>query len=264
MNESMAMHWNFLNTGRHPGSFNMKFDEALVQSIAEGDESSTVRVYAWSPPAISLGWNQRVEEIDLHLAQRDAVDTVRRPTGGRAIFHSEELTYSVAMISPSKNILSVYNEISQALVRGLKKLGAEVTLEKSQPHFPSLYQSASSAACFSSSARYEIQIAGRKVVGSAQRRYVGRKGEDIVLQHGSLLLGPDHKRLVDYLNLRDDQERNRLRVEMDNKTIDLSEALGRTIMFDECVDSIRSGFEEAWGIKFESSNLEPAITGVLS
>jgi lipoate-protein ligase A len=260
----MAMDWNFVNTGKHPGAFNMEYDESLVHSITDGNETSTVRVYGWNPPAISLGWNQRVEEIDVTMAQRDAVDIVRRPTGGRAIFHSEELTYSVAMISPAKNILSVYNEISQALVRGLKNLGAEVTLEKSQPHFPSLYQSASSAACFSSSARYEIQIAGRKIVGSAQRRYVGRKGEGIVLQHGSLLLGPDHKRLINYLNMRNDQERSRLKAEMDNKTIDLSEALGRTIMFDECIESVKSGFEEAWGINFKSSNLEPAITGVLS
>ncbi len=242
----------------------MEFDEFLVQSLADGTQTSTVRVYGWQPPAISLGWNQRLEEIDIAMAQHDAMDIVRRPTGGRAILHSEELTYSVAMISPAKNILTVYNEISQALVLGLKKLGAEVTLEKSQPHFPSLYQSPSSSACFSSSARYEIQIGGRKLVGSAQRRYVGRNGEEIVLQHGSLLLGPDHKRLIRYLNLQNDLDRKRLNDEMDTKTIDLSEALGRKVAFDACVEAVKSGFEEAWGISFEAPNFETATTGVFT
>jgi lipoyl(octanoyl) transferase len=258
------MHWNFLNTGRHPGAFNMEFDESLVQALAESKGTSTVRVYGWQPPAISLGWNQRLDEIDTSRAQRDGIDVVRRPTGGRAILHSEELTYSVAMAAPAKNILAVYNEISQALVLGLKKLAVEVALEKSQPHFPTLYQSTSSAACFSSSARYEIQISGRKLVGSAQRRYAGRNGEEIVLQHGSLLLGSDHKRLVDYLNLQNEADRGRLKGEIDAKTIDLSEALNRTVTFDECAEALKTGFAEAWGIRFDSSNLEPATTGAFS
>jgi lipoate-protein ligase A len=258
------MHWNFLNTGRHPGAFNMEFDESLVQALADSRGISTVRVYGWQPPAISLGWNQRLDEIDTSRTRRDGIDVVRRPTGGRAILHSEELTYSVAMATPAKNILAAYNEISQALVQGLKKFAVEVTLEKSQPHFPTLYQSTSSAACFSSSARYEIQIGGRKLVGSAQRRYAGRNGEEIVLQHGSLLLGSDHKRLVDYLNLQNDTDRARLKAEIDAKTIDLSEALNRTVTFDECAEALKTGFEEAWGIKFNSSNLEPATTGAFS
>jgi lipoate-protein ligase A len=242
----------------------MEFDESLVRSLAEGNGNPTVRVYGWKPPAISLGWNQRINEIDTSKAGRNGIDIVRRPTGGRAILHSEELTYCVAMVSPAKRVLAVYNEISRALVQGLKMLGVDVTLEKSQPHFPSLYRSTSSAACFSSSARYEIQIGGRKLVGSAQRRYVGRNGEEIVLQHGSLLLGPDHRRLIEYLNLEKELDRERLKVEIDKKTIDLSEALGRVVTFDECAESLRIGFEEAWGIKFDSANQEHAMTGAYS
>jgi lipoate-protein ligase A len=258
------MRWKFVDTGNHPGTFNMEFDESLVHSLAEGNGIPTVRVYGWKPTAISLGWNQSMDEIDISKATHDGIDIVRRPTGGRAILHSEELTYCVAMFSPAKRILAVYNEISQALVQGLKMLGVDVTLEKSQPHFPSLYRSMSSAACFSSSARYEIQIGGRKLVGSAQRRYVGRNGEEIVLQHGSLLLGPDHRRLIEYLNLEKELDRERLKEEIDKKTIDLSEALGRVVTFGECAEFLRSGFEEAWGIKFDSVNQEHAMTGVFS
>jgi lipoate-protein ligase A len=258
------MHWKFVDTGNHPGTFNMEFDESLVHSLAEGNGISTVRVYGWKPTAISLGWNQSMDEIDISKATRDGIDIVRRPTGGRAILHSEELTYCVTMGSPAKRVLAVYNEISQALVQGLKMLGVDVTLEKSQPHFPSLYRSTSSAACFSSSARYEIQIGGRKLVGSAQRRYVGKNGEEIVLQHGSLLLGPDHQRLIEYLNLQNELDRERLKLEIDKKTIDLSKALGRVVTFDECAEAVRTGFEEAWGIKFDFANQEHTMTGAYS
>jgi lipoate-protein ligase A len=114
-------------------------------------------VYAWQPFAISLGWNQSMDEIDLAKTSASGIDVVRRPTGGRAILHSEELTYSVVMRVKEKNVLSVYDDISRALVTGLLALGAPVAIEKSQPHFPSLYRTTSAVACFSSTGRYEIK-----------------------------------------------------------------------------------------------------------
>jgi len=255
------MHWVFLNTGYNDGRFNMSFDESLALSLVTGGESPAVRVYGWRPPAISFGWNQRPEEIDTLKAERDGMDVVRRPTGGRAILHSEELTYSVAMVTTAKNIQEVYNDISRALVLGLKKLGADVALVKSQPHFPTLYKSTSSAACFSSSARYEIQINGKKLVGSAQRRYIGKDANEVVLQHGSLLLGPDHKRLTDYLMLQDDRDRARLKQDMNDKTTDLSEALEREVSFEECAEAVKFGFEKAWQIRFETTSPESIMSG---
>ncbi len=247
------MYWNFLNTGYNSGSFNMEFDESLVRTLQHGSGSPAIRVYGWRPPAISLGWNQREEDIDVHKAKSNGLGVVRRPTGGRAILHSEELTYSVTMCAPARDITSVYNELSRALVRSLELLGANVSLERSQPHFPSLYRAASSVACFSSSARYEIQIGGRKLVGSAQRRYEGLHGGDIVLQHGSILLGADHKRLVEYMNLADLKAREELQKALDEKTTDLSTALGRLVSFEECADALFAGFKDAWNIEFESS-----------
>ncbi len=255
------MDWHYLNTGFHPGAFNMEVDESLVRSLAEGEGCPTVRVYGWNPPAISLGWNQRMEEIDLERTRADGIDVVRRPTGGRAILHSEELTYSVTMPSAGKNILVVYHEISRALVQGLRKLGANVSLEKSQPHFPTLYQSPSSAACFSSSARYEIQLDSKKLVGSAQRRYVGKNGDDVVLQHGSLLLGHDHQRLVNYLKMKSLADRQRLGKEMEEKTTDLSAVLKRRISFEEAAKAIRAGFEEAWDITLTTTHYELRTIG---
>ena len=140
--------------------------------------------------------------------QSAGIDVVRRPTGGRAILHANELTYSVVMQVRGKNVLNVYEDISRALIVGLQELGASVAIEKSQPHFPSLYRSSSSVACFSSAGRYEIKYNGKKLVGSAQRRYAVVNGEEVVLQHGSILLGSEHKQIVDYLNFPSEEQRD--------------------------------------------------------
>jgi lipoate-protein ligase A len=232
----------------------MKYDERLAQSLVASDRPSVVRFYGWNPPAISLGWHQDIGEIDLKKCAEAGIDVVRRPTGGRAILHSDEVTYSVVTVASRKSILSVYQEVSEALVSGLRVLGADVALEKSQPHFPTLYRSSSAVACFASAARYEIHIAGRKLVGSAQRRYARGNGEEVVLQHGSILLGPDHIRMVDFLKALDDHERQELKYELQGKTIDLASALGRRVKRDEVVLALKRGFEQVWSIEFSPSS----------
>ena len=236
------MNWRFENTGLRSGVFNMEYDEALAHALADGTGWPTIRVYNWKPFAISLGWNQSMDEIDLNKTSVAGVDVVRRPTGGRAILHANELTYSVVMQAQSKNILNVYEEISHALIAGLQKLGAPVSIEKSQPHFPSLYRAASATACFSSAGRYEIKCDGKKLVGSAQRRYATVDGTEVVLQHGSILLGSEHKQIVDYLNLPSKEQRDALKRELDEKTTELSTVLNRTVQFDETADAILQGF----------------------
>jgi lipoate-protein ligase A len=249
------MNWRFENTGIRSGVFNMDYDIALARALVNGLGNPTIRVYGWKPFAISLGWNQSMDEIDLAKTSVSGIDVVRRPTGGRAILHSEELTYSVVMRVKGKNVLSVYDDISRALVTGLLALGAPVAIEKSQPHFPSLYRTTSAVTCFSSTGRYEIKCYGKKLVGSAQRRYVTDDGEEVVLQHGSILLGPDHKRMVDFLNLPSERERDALRRELNEKTIELSTILNRVITFDEVVEAILQGFQKAWSIAPEVVNM---------
>lgn len=257
------MIWRFENTGHRDGAFNMEYDERLARLLVEGGEGGTVRVYGWNPAAISLGWNQSIEEIDAAKCSQAGIDIVRRPTGGRAILHSDELTYSVTMLSTRASVLSVYNEMSNALVRGLRRLGADVSLEKSQPHFPSLYRAPFSTACFTSSARYEISVGGRKLVGSAQRRYARSNGEEVILQHGSILLGSDHKRMVEFLAI-DDKDRAMIAQELDDKTTDLRSILQRKITFEELIPLIRLGFEEAWGIQFTQSVEQQSMMGELA
>ncbi len=245
------MIWTFDNTAFHTGEFNMRYDERLAREVAEGSRPSTVRVFGWNPPAISLGWNQSLEDIDIEAAARDRIEVVRRPTGGRAILHSDELTYSVVMPAHGKSVSTVYREISRALVCGLRRLGVDAVFEKSQPHFPTLYQSPAGVACFSSSARYEIKVRGQKLVGSAQRRYF-YSGREVVLQHGSILLGPDHLRIPDFLSQKSEERRMMLKQELAEKTTDLKTVLGLPIRFDDVADVVRKGFEESWRIVFES------------
>jgi lipoate-protein ligase A len=252
------MNWRFKNTGISSGVFNMEHDETLAKALIDGTGAPTIRVYGWHPSAISLGWNQSMDEVDLKKTSSAGIDVVRRPTGGRAILHSDELTYSVVMRVREKNVLFVYEEISRALIAGLRELGASVDIEKSQPHFPSLYRTTSAAACFSSAGRYEIKYRGKKLVGSAQRRYAADGGEEVVLQHGSVLLGADHMRIVDLLNLPSEEKRHDLRRELDEKTTSLSVILNRVVTFDETAEKIFYGFRKAWSISPEvvHSNLK--------
>lgn len=242
------MNWQFLNTGLSSGRVNMDRDEDLARQLADGTGNPTVRVYGWNPPAISLGWNQSWDEVRMDAAEAAGIDVVRRPTGGRAILHENEATYSVVMSSRGENVSEAYARISLALTEALRLLGVNAALERSQPHFPSLYRKGESAACFVSSARSEIMVKGRKLVGSAQRRYAVPGGE-VVLQHGSILLGPEHRRLARYLRLRPEQEVH-LSEQLAVKTTDLRHELQRDVSLEEVASRLKDGFEKTWNIRF--------------
>ena len=239
--------WQVLDTGAGTGAFNMRLDEELARALQAGGGKPTLRLFRWAPWAISLGHHQSAGDIDREACSRDGVDIVRRPTGGRAILHAQELTYSVVMYAGRRSILDVYNEISRALVRGLGLFGVRVSLQKAQPDFQEAYRHASSIPCFTSSARYEIEWEGRKLVGSAQRRF-GEGEEDVVLQHGSILCGPAHRRLTEYVAVRDPGLLERLRREMAGKTVDLSAILGKPVDPAALAPPILEGFREVLGI----------------
>jgi lipoate-protein ligase A len=246
----MMKHWTFINDEEHSGQYNMDFDEMLVVQLLRSERLPTLRVYRWSPWAISLGYNQNLSDIDVRKCKEDGIDVVRRPTGGRAILHAEELTYSVVMCAEGSGIQHTYNRISTALVEGLARYGIDVELQKSQPDFAGKNNDSSSIPCFSSTARYEIEWKGRKLVGSAQRRYGDDSGK-VVLQHGSILCGPAHRQLAEYLSL-DECERTTVADALWQRTADLSEISGSPVDFHQLSLCIKSGFERVWGIEFET------------
>jgi lipoate-protein ligase A len=240
--------WQFLNSGFQSGSFNMQADESLALAVSRGEGAPTVRVYGWKPWALSLGWNQSPGDIRTEKAESDGVDIVRRPTGGRAVLHAQELTYAVVMPAEGRSVGEVYRLISRGLVAGVKRMGIPAAIETSSPSASSLYRG---AACFVSAARFEIKVNGKKIIGSAQRRYAGRDG-DVVLQHGSLLLGEAHRTITEYLVLPE-REREELMSELQERSTDLGTILRRPVSFEEAAAAIRSGFEEAWGMTFQTA-----------
>ncbi len=179
----VAMRWRFLLTPPLDGADNMALDEALMQRARDSGEG-VVRVYAWSAPTLSLGRNQRA--IGVYTAERAralGVQVVRRPTGGRALLHHREITYSVAAPAPAHESLArSYRAINLALLAALRGLGVHTEIAVRRERLPP----PGSAPCFELPADGELMLGGRKLVGSAQFREHGA-----LLQHGSILVHDD-------------------------------------------------------------------------
>jgi lipoate-protein ligase A len=176
---------------------NMRRDRALLAAAEVGAEP-VLRLFAFEPHGITLGAREDAERtLDLERCRADAVPWAVRPTGGRAIFHAEEWTYSLAAPIPDPewggSQREAYLRTSGAIAASLRRLGVPAELARGER---ALDGRAAAGACFASTARHEIEIEGRKLVGSAQRRTLTG-----LLQQGSILLGWGHLRLADYLRL---------------------------------------------------------------
>ena len=188
--------WRVLLTPPAPGPWNMALDEAILEGVGKNNTLPTLRLFAWLPACLSLGYAQSIKDVDLHQLEIRGWDLVRRPTGGRAILHADELTYSV--IAPLHephvygSILESYRRLSQALLSALSILGLEARAEKDHP-VPEK-DAPVGPVCFEVPSNYEITVSGKKLIGSAQARR--REG---VLQHGSLPLVGDLTRIVQVL-----------------------------------------------------------------
>ncbi len=235
--------WRLIVDGSGTGAWNMAVDEAIARTAATGQVHPTIRFYMWDPPCISLGRHQPLAEIDVERARAAGVDIVRRPTGGRAILHTDELTYSVAGPTTEPRlqgaVLDCYLRLSEALTRGLEYLGVHVhKADATARAGPDV-----SAICFEVPSAYEIlTVDGRKIVGSAQVRK-----RDWMLQHGAIPLWGDVTRLVDFLALPA-EEKERLRTHLTRRATTLSAALGREVTFDEVADALARGFAEVLNI----------------
>ena len=247
----MRGRWRLVNSACHDGATNMAIDEAILQGVAEHRSPATLRFYAWDPPCVSIGYAQSLRtEIDLEACRSRGYGWVRRPTGGRAVLHIDELTYSV--IAPlgeprvRGDIVTSYRRISLGLLAGLRFLGCEAGQAdlRQEPD-----AKAGSAACFEMPSHYEVMAQGRKLVGSAQVR---RRG--VVLQHGALPLTGDVSRLAQVLAVPD-SERAQLQDRLCRRAIALDESLGRHVTFDEAVGALTRGFAEALNLDLEPGDL---------
>jgi lipoate-protein ligase A len=181
--------WRLINSGEQTGAMNMALDEALLNSVAAGHSWPVLRFYRWQPATVTLGYAQSVHtDLDLDVCSQAGIDVVRRSTGGRAVLHDHEVTYSV--IAPLNtglfggSVLECYRIISEVLQKTLLQLGLPAQLVPGKPRGG--HQNSMKAVCFSAPSQYELVIEGRKVAGSAQKR----QGQSF-LQHGSIPLEMD-------------------------------------------------------------------------
>jgi lipoate-protein ligase A len=226
------------------GATNMAIDEALWRGRHAGTSPPTLRLFAWDPPTVSVGYGQPLDRhVDAAACRRLGVGLVRRPTGGSAIYHDgpeRELTYCVTAtaddLGVSGDLLETYRWIARALVRGLNALGAGAEM---LPTGRGLARDP--AFCFARTGAFEIEVAGRKLVGSAQRR-LGRA----FLQHGAVLLGVDEPRLRALFPTTPDPLATLTTLEA---------AIGRRPGFDEVARGLAEAFEAEHGLTLAPGGL---------
>jgi lipoate-protein ligase A len=227
----------------------MAVDQTLLEQVADPASPPTtfLRFYQWEQPTLSLGFSQKTQKVvDLEYCRTHGIRLVRRITGGKAVLHDQEITYSVisddSEFFPSRDIGETYRRIAVALAAGFKEMGLETSLAPAAP--PSLPCGASSPSCFAAANHYEILCQGKKLAGSAQHRT-----GSAFLQHGSILLAFDPDRLNGALGIHP-------RNEIASKVTSLSDCLGYHPDASEVVGKLLSGFQSTFQIKFRKTQLD--------
>ncbi|MGH7588345.1 MAG: lipoate--protein ligase family protein [Gemmatimonadota bacterium] len=241
--------WRLLETGPRSGIWNMACDEAILEAVGKEASPPTVRFYAWNPPAVSLGRHQPGLDVRARaMLEEFGVTWVRRPTGGRLVYHGSidlELTYSVVApigeLPLAGGLIDAYRRIHEALAAGLGRLGLAVELAPRARGVGPRLGPASRLACFAATVPWEIEAGGRKLLGSAQRRSRGA-----LLQHGSLPLAGDPTAIP---------ERVWPGSFAGSSIITLSAAAGRAVGFAEVADALRSGLEAVLNVRLSSGVL---------
>jgi len=229
----MSERWRLLQTGFNNAFMNMAIDKAILHANSKGFIPPTVRFYGWKPPAISIGYFQSLEEeVDIDACKRFGVDYVRRITGGGAVFHEHELTYSIVIPESHpeipKNIMDSYGRICGALMKGLKHLGIE------SEYVPI----------------NDIVVKGKKISGNAQTRKM-----QTVLQHGTILLDVDVDKMFSLLRVPNEKIKDKLIADVKERVTSIKHVLGENVSFDVVAEAMKKGFEEEFQVELIDGEL---------
>ncbi len=237
--------WRLIFDPPLPGMENMSRDLEIMDEVVKNLSPPTLRFFTWDRPTLSVGYFQQPEEVaDMAACKKLGIDIVRRPTGGRALLHNRELTYSIVV--PEKyplipaGVLPSYKFFSKAIVKGLQALGVEAELA---PGF-NRGQGLAPGACFDTPSAYEIQVKEKKVVGSAQLRRGG-----CLLQHGSILLELSLELYRQVLKSTDSEKKEDYMSELGQRAAGLSD-LGYKLCIDEIYNALSKSFSELLAVDF--------------
>lgn len=230
-----------------PGGEGLRHMAADAWLCRHGEAPFHLRLYRWTPWTLSLGHSQNWEPALAERCRAAGVPVVRRETGGRAVYHADELTYCVTIpaVSPfhTGSLPESYTRINRALALGLARLGVACGQESRRVDMAAAYRQELGGLCFAATARSEVLWDGRKLVGSAQRQV--RQG---LLQHGSLMLSEAHHGITE-LFFDDPAARQRAREKLAGSTTSLREILGQAPDFAELAAALVAGFEEEYDLK---------------
>jgi lipoyl(octanoyl) transferase len=251
--------WRLLITPPARGAWNMAVDESILEHIGRGGPPGlrqgqvslpTLRLYAWEPACLSLGHAQPFADVDTARLEQRGWEVVRRATGGRAILHTDELTYSV--IAPPDeprvegSVLESYNRLAGALLLAVKNLDVPVEMKEGKADNNGI----PNPVCFEVPSTYEITVDGKKLIGSAQ----ARKKEG-VLQHGSLPLTGDLTRICQALAFEDESARENAAKRLLERATTVESALGRAVSWEDAAQAFVDAFEAQLGLSFERGKL---------
>ncbi|CAH2212424.1 lipoate--protein ligase family protein [Tepidibacter aestuarii] len=243
--------WRVIRNRAYDGYMNMAIDEAIMNAYKEERVDPTIRFYTWKPACVSIGYFQKMEdEIDINICKKLGVDFVRRTTGGRAVLHDNELTYSIVVDEKNPlmdgGIMQTYRYISEGLANGLKVSGVDIDpLTRAHKDI----KSDKSAVCFNSKSHYEISINNKKVVGSAQTRKEG-----IILQHGSIVLDFDVDKLISIIKIDESKKEKLKRVTL-KKASGIENELGKKVDINILQENIIKELEQHFNIEIYEDEL---------
>ncbi len=211
-----------IETGYNSAAWNMALDEVLMSSV---NDTPILRLYGWRPPAVSIGYFQSLEEeVDLESCKKIGIDVVRRITGGGAVLHDAELTYSFVTRRYPQSIIESYKWICDAIIMGINRLGFNA-------NFVPLN---------------DIVLGGKKVSGNAQTRRNG-----VLLQHGTLLLTVDIEKMFSVLKVPSEKLRDKMVQNAKERVTGLRRS------FEEVSEAVKQGFAKRLNAELTPYNISP-------
>jgi lipoate-protein ligase A len=249
--------WRFIYTGKNDAFFNMALDEALLILSEEKKFPPVLRIYQWEPEAVSMGYSQQIKKtVDLKKCKDMNVDVVRRLTGGRAVLHDNDLTYSICASRSYFDLLGVsinetYKRIGLAFLKSMEFLNIKGEWERKSSRDIGLTPCEFSKPCFSSSIKYEIKVDGKKLIGSAQRRFKAS-----FIQHGSIPLGKQSFDLVDLLPEINEEGKQKIKIRLEKNSVSLQDLLSPNFGINQILSAIKSGFSSFFSVDLKDNGLD--------